>query len=209
MRRRSHVSVDLGPRARDRSRIDLTALSDAVLVARVRDGDGASLDVLVARHEPLVVRLAAARLRDPEDAEDAKQEALARLVAGVRSYRGEAAFTTWLHRLVLNACEDHARRLARRRRSEVPDTPAVDADGAAGPGAAAVDEAGVSAASLPALRASLATLSVGQRNAIVLKDVLELRYEDVADVMALPVGTVKCHAHRGRKLLAERLGRTA
>ncbi len=204
MLRTRHVSVDLTARARERDRIDRTTLSDAVLVARARGGDRQARDTLVERHAGAVERIAHARLNDPEEARDAAQEALGRVVEGLGSYRGEASFATWVHRVATNACTDHARRLARVRRSEIVD------------GAAAA--AGLAHASRPdpdptdvdgALRDSLDLLSSNQRSALVLKAVMDMRDEDVAEAMSLPVGTVKCHAHRGRKLIAARLRRTA
>jgi RNA polymerase sigma-70 factor (ECF subfamily) len=199
MRRSRNVTVDLSARRSGRG-LDRASLSDAVLVARVRQGDAASFDVLVARHLPSVEGVARRRFRDPEDARDATQEALARLVQNLPAFRGESAFSTWLHRLTVNACIDHGRRLERRRRAETPDA------GTAGRGLADEDVADGVSGELPA---QLAGLSAAQRRVVVLKDVLSLRYEDVARVMELPVGTVKCHAHRGRKRLAEHLRRPA
>jgi RNA polymerase sigma-70 factor, ECF subfamily len=202
MRRTRHVRVELAARGDARRRSDLAALSDAVLVARARDGDGAALDVLVARHEPAVSRLARRLVRDPEDARDAAQEALARLVTQLESFRGASSFATWAHRVAVNACLDHGRRVSRLRASEVIDGAAHEHGSAPPP-----DEA--KAALSPALEESLAGLSDGQRGAVVLKDALSLPYDEVADLLALPIGTVKSHAHRGRRRLARSLRRTA
>jgi RNA polymerase sigma-70 factor, ECF subfamily len=204
MLRTRHVSVDLSARARERDRIDRCALSDAVLVARARDGDCRSRDVLVERYADRVGRIARGRFHDPEEARDAAQEALGRVVEQLGTFRGAAAFSTWLHRVAVNACADHARRLARVRRSEVVDGAAAAAS-LAGAAQTDPDPVGVDGA----LRASLDVLSQDQRHALVLKAVMDMRDEDVAEAMALPVGTVKCHAHRGRKLIAARLRRTA
>ena len=204
MLRTRHVSVDLSARARERDRIDRSALSDAVLVARARDGDVRARDVLVVRYADRVARIAHHRLRDPEEARDAAQEALGRVVEQLPTFRGASAFSTWLHRVAANACTDHARRLARVRRSEVVDGPAAEAS-LAGAVQREPEPAGVDGA----LRASLEVLSQDQRRALVLKAVMDMRDEDVAEAMSLPVGTVKCHAHRGRKLIAARLRRSA
>src|ERR671937_1032933 len=83
-------------------------LSDPILVKRAKDGDARALEVLCERHAPRVERLAAHLLRDPEDARDAAQEALAKLCVRVRQFRGDAQFSTWLHRLVVNTCRDVA-----------------------------------------------------------------------------------------------------
>ena len=187
--------------------VDDDPTSDGVLAARARDGDRRAVEALVERHEGRVHRLAHTLIKEREEAQDAAQEALARLVDRIGSYRGEAAFTTWLHRLTVNVCTDHARRLARRRRSEAPDVDGAllhTVDGAP----RAVDVA-VSRVATVALRGSLAALSEAQRTVVVLKDVLSLSYEEIAERLELPVGTVKSHAHRGRRALAERLGRGA
>src|SRR6266545_1000957 len=76
-------------------------LSDPILVTRAKNGDREALAALCERHAPRVERLAAHLLSDPEDARDAAQEALAKLCVRIRQFRGEAQFTTWLHRLVV------------------------------------------------------------------------------------------------------------
>src|SRR5437899_5655327 len=81
-------------------------LSDPILVRRAKDGDRRALAALCERHAPRVEKLAAHLLRDPEDARDAAQESLAKLVVRIAQFRGEAAFATWLHRLVVNTCKD-------------------------------------------------------------------------------------------------------
>src|SRR5919198_3254842 len=78
-------------------------LSDPILVRRAKDGDAQALATLCERHAPRVEKLAAHLLRDPEDARDASQEALAKLCTRIRQFRGESQFTTWLHRLTVNA----------------------------------------------------------------------------------------------------------
>src|SRR5881392_4091305 len=85
-------------------------LSDPILVKRAKDGDTRALEALCERHAPRVESLARHLLRDPEDARDAAQEALAKLCVRLRQFRGEAQFSTWLHRLVVNTCRDVAER---------------------------------------------------------------------------------------------------
>src|ERR671931_917928 len=97
-------------------------LSDPILVKRAKDGDARALAALCERHAPRVERLAAHLLRDPEDARDAAQEALAKLCLRLKQFRGEAQFSTWLHRLVVNTCRDVAER--QRARAAEP----LDAD---------------------------------------------------------------------------------
>ncbi len=204
--RRHYARLNLGARAP--APLELERLSDVVLAARGREGDARAVNVLLARHEGRVARLAQSLIADPHEAQDAAQEALARAVDRIGSYRGDAAFTTWLHRLTVNVCTDIGRRLSRRRRSEVTgvDGCLLERDE---PAARSVSDLALARTIAPALRRALQALPDGQRTVVLLKDVLSLSYEEIADRLELPVGTVKSHAHRGRRLLAERLGRAA
>jgi RNA polymerase sigma-70 factor, ECF subfamily len=171
-------------------------LSDPVLVRRAKDGDARAFDALCRRHAPRVERLALHLLRDPEDARDAAQEALAKLCVRLRQFRGDSQFSTWLHRLVVNTCRDVA---ARRRAWEpLEDDRRVARDG---------DPA--QAAALAELRselgAHLASLSPAQARIVVLKDAFDFSFEEISAVGGMPVGTAKCYAHRARNRLRERL----
>src|ERR671918_453131 len=84
--------------------LDYGRLSDAILVRRAKDGDAQALAALCERHAPRVERLARHLLGPGEDARDAAQESLTKLCERIRQFRGEAAFSTWLHRLALNTC---------------------------------------------------------------------------------------------------------
>jgi RNA polymerase sigma-70 factor (ECF subfamily) len=207
MGRSRHVSVDLPARAAD-PRARLRTLSDVVLCARARAGERAALAALLERHHAGAHRHAARILADPEDARDAAQEALARVVDRLRTFRAESSFATWLHALVESACADEGRRLGRRRRRELP---ADDGDRAiaARPAPDRVDELALARAARGELAAELALLSRPQRRVLLMRDVVSLRYGDIAALLELPVGTVRTHAHRGRRLLAERLARPA
>ena len=187
--KRAEARLPLRDRVRDESAH--AALSDVVLAVRAKDGDRLALEALVERHAPRVRRLAAYLLDDPQDAEDAAQEALAKVITRIDQFRGEARFATWLHSLVTNPCRDLGERQRRRRHQPLEAAPELAAAG--GPHDLACQRE---------QRATLARgmddLSADQRTVMVMKDVLSLSYEEIADAMAMPVGTVKCHAHRGR-----------
>lgn len=172
-----------GPLAHER-------LSDPILVRRAKDGDRRALEVLCARHAPRVEKLTRHVLRDPEDARDASQEALAKLCTRIRQFRGESQLSTWLHRLTVNTCRD----VAARRKSWDP----------------LPDEAGAVAHPEPdvdrdELRACLLELPPDQARVVVLKDALGFSFGEIAAASGMPVGTAKCYAHRGRKRLRDRL----
>ena len=173
-------------------------LSDPILVKRAKDGDRRALDALCERHAPRVERLAHHLLRHPEDARDAAQDALAKLCVKLPQFRGESSFATWLHRLVVNASRDVAQRQLARRCEPLEEDrrEARDAD----PARAA------EASELRAeLGAQLAEISPAQAKIVVLKHGFDFSFEEIAGAEGMPVGTAKCHAHRGRNGLRERL----
>src|SRR5918912_69581 len=110
--------------------LDYGKLSDPILVKRAKDGDARALDALCARHAPRVEKLTLHLLRDPEDARDASQEALAKLCVRLKQFRGESQFSTWLPRLVINTCRDVAERQRARAHEPLLDDrrPAFDCD---------------------------------------------------------------------------------
>jgi RNA polymerase sigma-70 factor, ECF subfamily len=173
-------------------------LSDPILVTRAKDGDALALEALCARHAAKVERLARHLLRDPEDASDAAQEALAKLCVRLKQFRGDSQFSTWLHRLVVNTCRD----AAERRKTRVHEPLAEHLS--SGP-----DDDPVRAAGISELRRelcdSLAGVSPRQAQVVLLRDALGYSFEEIADAAGMPVGTAKCHAHRGRNRLREQL----
>jgi RNA polymerase sigma-70 factor (ECF subfamily) len=187
--KRAETRLTLRDRVRDESAY--AALSDVVLAVRAKDGDRLALEALVQRHEPRVRRLAAYLLDDPQDAEDAAQEALAKVLTRIDQFRGESRFATWLYSLVTNTCRDLGERQRRRRHQPLEAAPEIAS--AMGPYDLACQREQRSQ-----LAREMGDLSHDQRHVMVMKDVLALSYEEIAEVLDMPVGTVKCHAHRGR-----------
>lgn len=175
-------------------------LSDPILVRRAKDGDRRALDALCRRHAPRVERLARHLLADPEDARDAAQDALARLCTRIGQFRGEAALTTWLHRLTLNACRDAAQRKLARRCEPLVEDSRVAGDSDGDPARA------VALSELRAeLRAELGRIPAAQASVLVLKDALGYSFPEISAASGMPVGTAKCYAHRARACLRDRL----
>jgi RNA polymerase sigma-70 factor, ECF subfamily len=187
---------------RPEGRLDYARLSDPILVKRAKDGDARALEALCERHAPRVEKLAAHLLRDPEDARDAAQEALAKLCTRIKQFRGEAQFSTWLHRLTANACSDVAtRQRARACEPLLEDRrPATDAD--------PVREAD-RAELRSELNRCLGEIAPDQARVVVLKDALGLSFEEISIAADMPVGTAKCYAHRGRNQLRDKLSDVA
>ncbi|HVE98919.1 MAG TPA: RNA polymerase sigma factor SigM [Mycobacteriales bacterium] len=177
---------------------DLRELDDATLMARHLAGDGAAFGVLVARHRDRAWSVALRTLGDPHDAADAVQDAFVSAYRSAASFRSEAKFSTWLHRIVVNACLDRVRRA--RVRATVPLDDAVAA-------ALADPHDAMAASDLAAdVHAALRLISDDQRVAILLVDVQGMPVEEAASVLGVPAGTVKSRCHRGRAALAARLG---
>jgi RNA polymerase sigma-70 factor (ECF subfamily) len=169
---------------------------DRALVAAHVAGDADAFTSLVRRHQDRLWAVALRTLGDREEAADALQEALLSAYRSAGSYRGEARVTTWLHRVVVNACLDRVRRAKVR-----PTVPMPDDGGPVDPH----DPLGDRETALE-IEAALATLPEEQRAALVLVDVHGMPVDDVAAVLGVPVGTVKSRCSRGRARLALQLG---
>jgi RNA polymerase sigma-70 factor (ECF subfamily) len=173
-------------------------LSDPILLRRAKDGDRVALDALCSRHAPRIERLSARVLSDPEDAEDAAQEALVKLCQRLGQFRGESQFSTWLHRLVVNTCHDVSQHQRARRCEPLFEDRRVASDADPAREAALRElrrELGV----------ELAGISAAQARVVVLKDAFGYSFAEISVADAIPVGTAKCYAHRGRKSLRRRL----
>jgi RNA polymerase sigma-70 factor (ECF subfamily) len=175
--------------------------SDEALALAANGGDRGALEVLLARHLDRVHAICRRVTGHPEDALDATQEALIAVTRGLHRYDGRSLFTTWLYRVATNAALDELRR--RKRRPEPAelsdDRPA--GSGAAG-GTASVES--VVAARLD-VDAALAGLSPEFRAAVVLRDLCDLDYAEIAEVLDVPIGTVRSRIARGRAAIAQQL----
>jgi RNA polymerase sigma-70 factor, ECF subfamily len=179
----------------------------ALLRAHVA-GDPEAFGRLFARHRDRLWAVALRTTGDPEEAADALQDALVAAFRRADGYRGDAAVTTWLHRIVVNACLDRLRR--RRTRAAVP-LPEDDAaagtasvlPGFPGPAAAVVDPAdlAVDADRRAAVLAALDTLPPDQRAALVLVDMEGYSVEETAAILECAPGTVKSRCSRARARL--------
>ena len=170
---------------------------DDDLVSRARSGDDRALDDLLRRHQDRIHGVCRRLVGNDADALDATQEALISIVRGLPRFDGRAAFGTWSYRIATNACLDELRR---RQRHPVADP--SDLDGAA-PAASTFEP---DLASQLDLDAALATLPLEFRAAVVLRDLCQLDYAEIAEVLDIPPGTVRSRIARGRALLASRIG---
>lgn len=176
--------------------------AERALLARARAGDSAAFEELLAPVMQPAFALAARLLSDRQLAEDVLQDALVKAFTGIRGFRGEARFATWIFRIVHNACTDAVRYRARRPRAalEPPgdgDGPAPELpDAAPGPEDVVIGRQGCGV-----LLAAIAALAPEYRSVVVLRDVHGLSYEEVAAITGQNLGTVKSRLHRARAAL--------
>jgi RNA polymerase sigma-70 factor (ECF subfamily) len=171
-------------------------ISDRELLAAHVAGDTDAFGTLVRRHQDRLWAVAVRTLGDREEAADALQDALVSAYRRAAGYRGEAAVTTWLHRIVVNACLDRV-----RRRSARPTTPLSER----GDPPDLHDEHASTETRLD-VRAALDQLPEHQRTALVLVDMHGLSVAEAAAVLRVAEGTVKSRCARGRAALAPLLG---
>ncbi|MCP9958204.1 MULTISPECIES: RNA polymerase sigma factor SigM [Streptomyces] len=175
---------------------------DADLLARHVAGDPDAFGELVRRHRDRLWAVALRTLGDREEAADAVQDALVSAFRAARTFRGQSAVTTWLHRITVNACLDRARKTASRRTTSVDDTERLER--LLEPHESA--EAPAERQDLHRqLLAALAKLPADQRAALVLVDMQGYAVAEAALILGVPVGTVKSRCARGRARLVPML----
>jgi RNA polymerase sigma-70 factor, ECF subfamily len=189
--------LSLTPQVRD---------ADTYLIERARSGDSEALTELYKRHERRVYNLALRTLGNPWDAADVAQEAFIKAFRNLDSFKGDARFSTWLHRIVVNAAYDHLR----RQRPEPMDGDIIEeVTGPSGSGAVVgsgrdgIDPA-IDGLSDP-LRDALMSLNEGFRFAVVLCDLLGFPYDEAAEILGVQEGTIKSRIFRAREALATAL----
>jgi RNA polymerase sigma-70 factor (ECF subfamily) len=177
---------------------------DGALVASALSGDRAALEVLLRRHYDRVHAICSRIAGSSRDADDAAQEAMIAIVRGLPRFESRAAFSTWTYRVATNAALDELRKRSRRP------TPHLTSDG---PSPDVVDDKshryidGV--ADRLAVDQAINDLPDDYRLAVVLRDLCDLDYAEIATTLDVPVGTVKSRIARGRSLLAALLGNPA
>jgi len=171
---------------------------DAALVARYLAGEMEAFEELMAAHEDRVFAVCLRMLHDREAALDATQDTFITVFRKADRFAGRSAFSTWLYRVAVNTCYDQVRRSRRHRADPLPE--------ANDPADASAQDPFDSAELRPDLEAALAALPDEFRAAVVLSDLQGLALQTVAEILEVPVGTVKSRVFRGRRLLAESLG---
>jgi RNA polymerase sigma-70 factor (ECF subfamily) len=184
---------------------------DREAVQAFRDGDPGAFDLLVLRHQDRIFRLACRLVGDPESALDAAQETFVKAWRALDRFEGAARFSTWLTRIAINQCRNELRRRrtvkhtrplsldASRPGSEVTIRETLAADG---PDAWEVERGREVGA---ACRQALTQLDPEAREILMLREVEDLSYEDMAEVLDVAVGTIRSRLHRARRELRRRM----
>ncbi|MGQ9928113.1 MAG: RNA polymerase sigma factor [Chloroflexaceae bacterium] len=176
------------------------------LIARAQESDPQALTQIILSQQHYVYSIAMSVLKNPEDAADLTQEAFIRLFRALPQYNGESRFTTWLYRLVVNLCRDELRRRGR----QVPIAPSAFEDEDTNQiGSIADDDRWANPAEAldtrelrDQVRQALGRLEEHYRLVLTLYYFEDLKYTDIAEILDIPLNTVKSHIRRGKERLA-------
>jgi RNA polymerase sigma-70 factor (ECF subfamily) len=174
------------------------AAQDAQLLARVIEGDHDAFNQIMRNHEDRVFSVCLRIMGNRDQALDATQETFLTTFRKAEQFKGNSALGTWIYRIAVNTCYDQLRRQKRRQTDPMPEH--LD------PTDLSAQEEVDSAALRPEIRRALAAIPEDFRAAVILSDIEGLGLPDVAEILGVPVGTVKSRVFRGRRLLAEELG---
>ena len=181
---------------------------DQQLVVRAQAGDKRAFELLVIKYQRKVERLLSRIIRDQTEIEDVTQEAFIKAYRALANFRGESAFYTWLYRIAVNTAKNYLMGLGRR----APTTTGSDAEEAEG----FEDASGLRDIATP--EAQLMSKQIGEivnstidklpeelKTAIILREIEGLSYEEIAEIMGCPIGTVRSRIFRAREAVAEQL----
>ncbi len=174
------------------------AAEDIQLLNRYLGGDIAAFDELVRAHEDRVFGICLRMMTNRDAALDAVQETFLTVFRKADRYEAKAAFSTWLYRVAVNTCYDQLRKAKRRRTEPIPES-SDPVDPRGGDEFEAVELR-------PDIEEALLKIPIEFRSAVVLVDLQALSLEQAAEILDVPIGTIKSRVFRGRKLLATSLG---
>jgi RNA polymerase sigma-70 factor (ECF subfamily) len=188
-----------------------TQEDDSQLLEGLREGTESAYETLILRFEQPVYNLVCRLLKDPADARDVVQEVFLKVFRKIRAFRGQSSLKTWIYRIAVNEANNHCRWYWRHRRQEV-DLEGREEDGRSyrdsipAPGGSPFDYV-LEGEKHTLIEEALSSLSPCFRAVVVLRDIEDLTYEEIAQVLQLPLGTVKSRILRGRDALRKELGR--
>nr|WP_315598054.1 RNA polymerase sigma factor RpoE [uncultured Cupriavidus sp.] len=182
--------------------------ADQLLVERVQQGDKRAFELLVAKYHRKIIRLISRLVRDPAEVEDVAQDAFIKAYRALPQFRGESAFYTWLYRIAVNTAKNYLATQGRRPEA-LSDIDAEEAETFA-------DGEQLRDINTPesmlhtrqvadTVNRAMEALPEELRTAITLREIEGLSYEEIAEAMACPIGTVRSRIFRAREAIAEKL----
>jgi RNA polymerase sigma-70 factor (ECF subfamily) len=181
---------------------------DQQLVERVQRGDKAAFDLLVSKYQRKIFRLLSRLIRDAAEVEDVAQEAFIKAYRALPGFRGDSAFYTWLYRIAINTAKNHlvsqGRRAPTSTETEIEDAETFD-DGEHLRDLNTPDAMLLSRQVADAVNRAIERLPEDLRTAVVLRELEGLSYEEIAETMNCPIGTVRSRIFRAREAIAEEL----
>ncbi len=178
---------------------------DQQLVERVQRGDKAAFDLLVVKYQRKIFRLLSRLIRDSAEIEDVAQEAFVKAYRALPNFRGDSAFYTWLYRIAINTAKNYlvsqGRRAPTSTQSDVEDAETFD-DGDHLRDLNTPDSMLVTKQVGEAVNRAIDQLPEDLRTAIVLREMEGLSYEEIAESMQCPIGTVRSRIFRAREAIA-------
>ena len=181
---------------------------DQQLVERVQRGDKAAFDLLVVKYQRKIFRLLSRLIRDSAEVEDVAQEAFVKAYRALPNFRGESAFYTWLYRIAINTAKNYlvsqGRRAPTSTEADVEDAETFD-DGDHLRDLNTPDSMLLTKEVAEAVNRAIDQLPEDLRTAIVLRELEGLSYEEIAESMQCPIGTVRSRIFRAREAIAEEL----
>jgi RNA polymerase sigma-70 factor, ECF subfamily len=176
-------------------------IGDAECVKRVQRGDTESFEILVRRHQKTTFNLIYRFLGDYDEATETAQEVFLSAYKSIQQFRGDATFSTWLYRIAFNHASSRRKNLNSKRQRQVPLEDAVLlVDCRPNPETSAQQKE-----IQQCVQQALNSLDVDDAQIILLRDLQDVSYEDIAQTLGVPVGTVKSRLHRARQALRTRL----